>query len=81
MDSIALDVSHVKSDGKPCSPPKMIHSHQSQNRFVIIDDVVSIEKAYQLVNNTYMNFIGASESAGVSRTTTGKTVFQTGEPW
>ncbi|XP_055535196.1 uncharacterized protein LOC129724367 isoform X2 [Wyeomyia smithii] len=41
-DSIAMDVSPVKCDGKTGSPRKTIYFHPKENMFVTIDDVVPV---------------------------------------
>ncbi|XP_053686158.1 uncharacterized protein LOC128735699 [Sabethes cyaneus] len=43
MDSIAMDVSPVKCNGRTGSPRKTIYFHPKQNMFVAIDDVIPVE--------------------------------------
>ncbi|XP_058461425.1 uncharacterized protein LOC131436620 isoform X2 [Malaya genurostris] len=89
-DSIAMDVSPVKCDGKMNSPRKTIYYHPKQNMFVSIDDVPTqnqnSSKDNRSPNDTDLNFFGPS-AAGLSSTSNvepSKILFQTSNvsnPW
>ncbi|XP_058837489.1 uncharacterized protein LOC131693580 [Topomyia yanbarensis] len=80
-DSIAMDVSPVKCEGKS-SPRKTIYYHPKQNIFVTIDDVpVHNRNGFsenRVPNDTDINFFGPPEaSASVTQEEPIKILFQT----